>query len=75
MRVRVILLLCVPELTKGSRFAWRIGIAIGSLLVVGCTPLIWIAFEGVHLPALAMPALGLVIVAVLLLGRRCFSVE
>ena len=71
----VILLLCVPELKKGGRLAWRICMTIGSLLVVGCTPLIWVAFEGVHLPALVMPALGLIILVVLIVDRRRFFRE
>ena len=70
----VILLLCVPELTKGSRLAWRICMAIGLLFVIGYTPLICIVFERAHLPALVMPVTGLAIVVVLLIGRRGFSV-
>jgi len=71
----VILLLCVPALKKGSRLVWRICMAIGSLFVVGYTPLICIVFEGVHFPALVMPAFGLAVVVVLLVGRRSFTVE
>jgi hypothetical protein len=68
------LLLCVTALKKGSQLAWRICIAIGLLFVVGYTPLICIVFERAHVPALVMPAFGLVIVVVLLVGRRGFSV-
>jgi len=70
----VILILCVPELKKGNRLAWRICMAIGMLFVFGYTPLICIVFERANVPALVMPAFGLVIVVVLLVGRRGFSV-
>ena len=71
----VILLLCVPELKKGSRFAWRICFAIGVLLLVGNVPLIWVSFERVHVLPLIMPAFGLMILVALLFGRRSFAVE
>lgn len=70
----VILLLCVPELKKGSRFAWRICMAIGFLLLVGNVPLIWVSFERVHVLPLIMPAFGLIILSVLAVGRRSFAV-
>jgi hypothetical protein len=71
----VILLLCVPALKKGRRLAWRIGVVIGSLIVVGYTPLVWVLFEGVHWQPLVMPALGLVIVVPLWIGHRGFTSE
>lgn len=71
----VILLLCVPALKEGRRFAWRICIVIGLFIFVGYTPLVWIFFERVHLAALVMPAIGLLILMPLLIGRRIFTVE
>ncbi len=71
----VILLLIAPELKKGRRLAWRIAMAIGLLLLFGYTPLIWIAFERVHLPALAMPVPGVLILVLLLLTRQSFNGE
>lgn len=68
----VILLLCVPELKKGRRFAWRICVAIGFLLLVGNLPLIWVSFERVHVLPLIMPAFGLLIMLTLLFGRRSY---
>ena len=69
----VILLLCVPELKKGSKFAWRICVAIGLLLLVGNTPLVYVSFERVHVLPLIMPAFGLIILVALLVGRRSFG--
>ena len=54
---------------------WRICMAIGFLLLVGNLPLIWVAFERVHVLPLIMPAFGLFILLVLVIGRRSFTVE
>lgn len=70
-----VLLLCVADLKRGRKTAWRICLVIGLLIVVGYLPLVWITFERVHLPPLAMPAIGLLILVPLLLGRHSFSVE
>jgi len=71
----MILLLCVPELKNGSRFAWRICMAIGFLLLVGNLPLIWVSFERVHVLPLILPAIGLIILVAFFFGRRRFAVE
>ena len=71
----VILLLCVPALKEGRRFAWRICVVIGLFMFVGNAPLIWLVFERVHLPVVVMPAIGLLILMPLLMGRRVFTVE
>ena len=70
----VILLLCVPELKKGRSIVWRICMVIGLAMLLGYTPLIWTTFERLHLPPLVMPAIGLLIVVPLLLGRHSFTV-
>ena len=71
----MILLLSVPELKKGRRFAWRICMAIGFLLLVGNETLVWVSFERVHVLPLIMPAFGLIILVAILIGRRSFAVE
>ena len=70
-----ILLLCVPELKRGRRLAWRICMVIGSFTFVGYTALVWLVFERVHLPPLIMPAIGLLILVPLLFARRSFTAE
>lgn len=70
-----ILLLCVAELKKGRRLAWRICMVIGSFTFVGYTALVWLIFERVHLPPLIMPAIGLFILVPLLVARRSFTAE
>ena len=71
----VILLLCFPELKKGSRLAWRVCMAIGFLLLVGNVPLIWVSFERIHVLPLIMPAFGLIILVAILVGRRSFRLS
>ena len=45
------------------------------LLFVGNVPLVWVSFERVHVLPLIMPAFGLIILSVLVVGRRCFAVD
>lgn len=70
-----ILLLCVPELKKGRRFAWRICVVIGSFTFVGYTVLVLLVFERFHLPPFLMPAIGLFILVPLLVARRSFTTD
>lgn len=71
----VILLLCVADLKSGRKVAWRICLAVGLLISVGYMPFVWIVFEHVHMAPLVMPAIGVLILVPLLLGRHSFTVE
>jgi hypothetical protein len=70
-----ILVLCVPALRKGSRFAWRICMVIGLFTFLGYTALVLLIFEHFHLVPFLMPAMGLLILVPLVFARRSFTVE